>query len=152
MFHARMNCFASDRPNRESQDPKTVPFAAGDSREQLQNHARTGLNVVYYPPGADTVPILRDIATLLVLRCFRRKLILAFHASGLCHRVSSWRRYSFWLFKRRPSFIRMPRFKKSSLNPPDGEFIKARRVYIVPNGCLDEFRDSANQGLSISRP
>ena len=41
--------------------------------------------------------------------------------------------------------------QKSSLNPPDGEFIKARRVYIVPNGCSDQLDDSANQSLSISR-
>ena len=98
---------------------------------------RHRIDVVYYPPGADTVPILRDIATLLVLRCFRRKLILAFHASGLCHRVSSWRGIPFWLFKQ-AFFYPDAAIQKSSLNPPDGEFIKARRVYIVPNGCLDE--------------
>ena len=103
---------------------------------------RHRIDVVYYPPGADTVPILRDIATLLVLRCFRRKLILAFHASGLCHSVSSWRGIPFWLFKK-AFFFPDAAIQKSSLNPPDGEFIKARRVYIVPNGCpdqLDRFR------------
>jgi glycosyltransferase involved in cell wall biosynthesis len=99
---------------------------------------RHRIDVVYYPPGADTVPILRDIATLLVLRCFRRKLILAFHASGLCQRVSSWRGFPFWLF-RKAFFFPDAAIQKSSLNPPDGEFVKARRVYIVPNGCPDQF-------------
>ena len=98
---------------------------------------RHRIDVVYYPPGADTVPILRDIATLLVLRCFRRKLILAFHASGLCQRMSSWRGIPFWLFKK-AFFFPDAAIQKSSLNPPDGEFIKARRVYIVPNGCPDQ--------------
>jgi glycosyltransferase involved in cell wall biosynthesis len=99
---------------------------------------RHRIEVIYYPPGANTVPILRDIATLLVLRCFRRKLILAFHASGLCERVSSWPGFLFWIFKK-AFFLPDAAIQKSSLNPPDGEFIKARHVYIVPNGCSDQF-------------
>jgi hypothetical protein len=59
---------------------------------------RFRIDVIYYPPGADTIPVLRDIATLLVLRRFRRKLILVFHASGLCEKVSSWRGIRLWLF------------------------------------------------------
>ena len=98
---------------------------------------RHRIEVIYYPPGSDTVPILRDIATLLVLRCFRRKLILAFHASGLCHNVSSWRGIRLWLFQQ-AFFFPDAAIQKSSLNPPDGEFVKARRVYIVPNGCPDQ--------------
>jgi glycosyltransferase involved in cell wall biosynthesis len=73
-----------------------------------------------------------------VLRCFRPKLILAFHASGLCHNVSSWRGIRLWLFKQ-AFFFPDAAIQKSSLNPPDGEFVKARRVYIVPNGCPDQF-------------
>src|SRR5688572_21685258 len=99
---------------------------------------RHRIDVIYYPPGADTVPILRDIATLLVLRRFRRKLILVFHASGLCERVSSWPEILFWLFKK-AFFLPDAAIQKSSLNPPDGEFIKAGAVYTVPNGCSDQF-------------
>jgi glycosyltransferase involved in cell wall biosynthesis len=99
---------------------------------------RHRIDVIYYPPGADTVPILRDIATLLVLRRFRRKLILVFHASGLCEKVSSWNGILFWLFKK-AFFFPDAAIQKSSLNPPDGEFIKAAAIYTVPNGCLDQF-------------
>lgn len=99
---------------------------------------RHRIDVIYYPPGADPVPVLRDIATLLVLRRFRRKLILVFHASGLCERVSSWQGFLLWLFKK-AFFFPDAAIQKSSLNPPDGEFIKARTIYTVPNGWPDQF-------------
>jgi glycosyltransferase involved in cell wall biosynthesis len=99
---------------------------------------RHRIDVIYYPPGADPVPILRDIATLLVLRRFRRKLILVFHASGLCERVGSWQGLLAWLF-RKAFFFPDAAIQKSSLNPPDGEFIKARAIYTVPNGWPDQF-------------
>ena len=78
---------------------------------------RHRIDVIYYPPGADTVPILRDIATLLVLRCFRRKLILVFHASGLCETVSTGREFSMALQR---LYFSDGRDQKSSLNPQDG--------------------------------
>lgn len=96
------------------------------------------IDVIYYPPGANTVPILRDIATLLALRCFRRKLILVFHASGLCEQVSMWRGIRYWLFKK-AFFYPDAAIQKSSLNPPDGQFVKARAIYTVPNGWPDQF-------------
>lgn len=99
---------------------------------------RHRIDVIYYPPGADVVPILRDIVTLLIIRCFRRKLILVFHASGLCHRVSSWRGILFWFFKK-AFFYPDAAIQKSSLNPPDAEFVRARSIYTVPNGCADQF-------------
>jgi len=99
---------------------------------------RHRIDVIYYPPGANTVPLLRDIATLLVLRCFRRKLILVFHASGMCERVSSWRGILLWFFKK-AFYFPDAAIQKSSLNPPDGEFIKAREIYTVPNGRPDQF-------------
>jgi glycosyltransferase involved in cell wall biosynthesis len=99
---------------------------------------RHRIDVIYYPPGADPVPILRDIATLLVLRRFRRKLILVFHASGLCERVASWQGILLWLFKE-AFFFPDAAIQKSALNPPDGEFIKARAIYTVANGWPDQF-------------
>jgi glycosyltransferase involved in cell wall biosynthesis len=100
---------------------------------------RHRIEVIYYPPGANLVPILRDIATLLVLRCFRPKLILVFHASGLSERASSWHGFLFWIFKQ-AFFYPDAAIQKSPLNPRDGEFIKARRIYNVPNGCPDQFK------------
>ncbi|HEX6188086.1 MAG TPA: glycosyltransferase family 4 protein [Pyrinomonadaceae bacterium] len=100
---------------------------------------RHRIDVIYYPPGSDRVPLLRDIATLIVLRRFGRKLILVFHASGLCEQVSAWRGIGAWLF-RRAFFFPDAAIQKSSLNPPDGEFLKAAAVYTIPNGLADEFQ------------
>jgi glycosyltransferase involved in cell wall biosynthesis len=112
---------------------------------------RHKIDVIYYPPGADLVPLLRDIATLLVLRRFRRKLILVFHASGLCDRVSSWRGILFWLFKK-AFFFPDAAIQKSSLNPPDGAFIKAKAIYTVPNGCPDQFERFRQQRVRNDVP
>jgi glycosyltransferase involved in cell wall biosynthesis len=96
------------------------------------------IDVIYYPPGAGTIPIVRDIATLLVLRRFRRKLILVFHASGLSEIVSTWKGARRWCFEK--TFLYPDAaIQKSRLNPPDGEFVKAKAVYSVPNGWPDHF-------------
>ena len=104
---------------------------------------RHRIDVIYYPPGNNRVPVLRDIATLMVLRRFRRKLILSFHASGLCEQVSSWRGIGAWLF-RQAFFFPDAVIQKSSLNPPDGKFLKAQVVYTVPNGLPDQFHRFQN--------
>ena len=98
---------------------------------------RYRIDVIYYPPGAQTIPLIRDIATLLPLRVFRRKLILVFHASGLSERVPMWKAPFRWLF--RLAFSQPDAaVQKSLLNPPDGEYVNARRIYCMPNGVADE--------------
>jgi glycosyltransferase involved in cell wall biosynthesis len=104
---------------------------------------RYRIDVIYYPPGNNKVPVLRDIATLMVLRRFRRKLILSFHASGLCEHVASWQGIGAWIF-RKAFFFPDAAIQKSALNPPDGQFLKAQAVYTVPNGLPDEFHRFQN--------
>jgi glycosyltransferase involved in cell wall biosynthesis len=43
-----------------------------------------------------------------------------------------------WLFKK-AFYFPDAAIQKSSLNPPDGEFVKARAIYTVPNGWADNF-------------
>ncbi len=100
---------------------------------------RHRIDVIYYPPGAGTVPLLRDIATLIVLRRFGPKLILAFHASGMCETVASWKGPALWLFKK-AFFFPDAVIQKSMLNPPDGAFVKTRTIYALPNGREDQFQ------------
>ena len=111
-----------------------------DSSYKVWRHR---IDVIYYPPGIDTVPILRDIATLMVLRRFGRKLILSFHASGLSEQASAWRGVAGWFF-RKAFFFPDAAIQKSSLNPPDGQFLKAQAIYTVPNGLPDEFERFRN--------
>lgn len=112
---------------------------------------RHGIDVIYYPPGATTVPLIRDILTLLVLRCFKRKLILVFHASGLSERGRLWGRIPFWFF-RKAFFFPDAAIQKSSLNPPDGDFVKAKAVYTVPNGWPDKFHKELKRGTKNGSP
>jgi len=107
---------------------------------------RYGIEVIYYPPGADTIPIIRDIITLLWLRLFRRKLILVFHAGGLSQKVASWtglRRRLFNLAFLYPDAA----VQKSRLNPPDADFVRAKKTYYMPNGAVDQLAT-----VSDSRP
>jgi glycosyltransferase involved in cell wall biosynthesis len=137
VYHTRMNY--SQRPDQIGKASLRKVFhllhVIADSSYKILRHR---IDVIYYPPGIDTVPILRDIATLMVLRRFGRKLILSFHASGLCERGERWRGMVGWLF-RRAFFFPDAAIQKSSLNPPDGQFLKAKAVYTVHNGLPDQF-------------
>jgi glycosyltransferase involved in cell wall biosynthesis len=99
---------------------------------------RHRIDVIYYPPGAQTVPILRDIVTLLWLRLFRRKLMLVFYASGISETVATWRGPLRWLFEK-AFFYPEAGVQNSLLNPPDAAFVRARNVYCRVNGVADEF-------------
>lgn len=99
---------------------------------------RHRIDVIYYPPGADTVPLLRDIVTLLAIRVFRRKLILSFQASGLSETVSRWKGPLRWVFQK-AFFYPEAGLQKSALNPPDAAFVRAKKIYCMPNGISDKF-------------
>ena len=142
VYHTRMNY--SQRPDQIGKVRLRKVFhllrVIADSSYKILRHR---IDVIYYPPGIDTVPVLRDIATLMVLRRFGRKLIFAFHASGLCERGPSWRGIVGWLF-RSAFFFPDAAIHKSSLNPPDGQFLKAKAVYTVANGLPDQFERFRN--------
>ena len=48
-----------------------------------------------------------------------------------------------WFF-RKAFFFPDAAIQKSSLNPPDGQFLKAQAIYTVPNGLPDEFERFRN--------
>ncbi len=99
---------------------------------------RYNIQVIQYPPGATTIPLLRDMVTLLVLRRLGRKLVLLFQASGLSEIASTWKGCRLWLF-RKAFFYPEAAVQTSILNPPDGSFVRAKKIYVVPNGSEDEF-------------
>ena len=142
VYHTRMNY--SQRPDQIGKVSLRKLFhlfqVIIDSSYKILRHR---IDVIYYPPGIDTVPVLRDIATLMVLRRFGRKLILVFHASGLSERAASWRGMWGWFF-RKAFFFPDAAIQKSSLNPPDAQFLKAQAIYTIPNGLPDEFERFRN--------
>ncbi|MEM9480801.1 MAG: glycosyltransferase family 4 protein [Verrucomicrobiota bacterium] len=79
----------------------------------LAARRRGGHNVLYYPPaGPDTVPVLRDIVFLFLVRPFFRQTVFHFHAGGL------------------PVYLR----KKGIVQK------LARFVYRRPSVCIELFR------------
>lgn len=106
--------------------------------ESIYKTLRYKIDVIYYPPGANKIPVVRDILTLLVLKQLKKKIVLVFHASGLSEEVSKWRGPLLWLFKK--AFYNVDAaIQTSALNPPDATFVCARKVYVVANGIEDEF-------------
>ena len=137
IYHVRMN-YSRGVADLGIVRPRKIIHLFRVILESSYKILRHRIDVIYYPPGAGTVPLLRDIATLIVLRRFGRKLIFAFHASGMCETVASWKGLSFWLFKK-AFFFPDAAIQKSMLNPPDGAFVKARAIYALPNGSEDQF-------------
>jgi glycosyltransferase involved in cell wall biosynthesis len=112
-------------------------------------------DVVHYPPsnGAEGLPFIRDVLLLSLLRTLFRhvKYVFSFNAAGLSEHLA-----------RRPDLLRGIRgglvrraffdadgaVRLSRFNPEDGEFLRAARCVIIPNGLRDEWNGvrAARQG------
>ena len=114
----------------------------------LWQRFRTGAKVLYYPPaGPDLVPVMRDLAILLATRWAFDATVFHFHAGGLSEiwpRLPRALRRPFRAAYARPDLALQP----SALNPPDGEFLGARRTVVIPNGVPD----SADAGDPVGDP
>jgi glycosyltransferase involved in cell wall biosynthesis len=109
-------------------------------RQSMVAARRTKPEVLYYPPaGPHLVPVLRDIATLSVLRRAIPRTVLHFHAGGI----------SEFYEQRIVGTPLAPAFRDaffsvdaaillSPHNPPDGLALRARRVEYIPYGITDE--------------
>jgi glycosyltransferase involved in cell wall biosynthesis len=99
--------------------------------------ARTGAQVLYYPPaGPDLTPVLRDLLILLSTRWAFRFTVFHFHAAGLSEIESRLPWPLRFLFRAGYSHPDLA-IQTSALNPPDGRSLGARRVAIVANGVGD---------------
>ncbi len=100
---------------------------------------RQGFSVLYYPPaGPQRVPIYRDFVILGLTRWMFRSTAFHFHASGLSQMYDRLNVLERWLF-RRAYFYPDLAIQISVVNPPDGPFLKARKVVTVANGLQDEY-------------
>jgi len=104
---------------------------------------RYKIDVIHYPPGAQKIPLIRDIATLLILRLTKRKLVLIFHASGLSEEVPRWGSVLKWLFGK-AFFYSEAAVQTSKFNPSDADFVKAKRKHVVYPGVKDEYQRWVN--------
>jgi glycosyltransferase involved in cell wall biosynthesis len=98
---------------------------------------RHGIGTLYFSPaGPSLVPILRDLLLLSLLRPFFPRIIYHFHAAGLSEFLQSkprWFRFLARAVYGRPDGA----IQTSRLNPPDGKFLEARHVAVIPNGLED---------------
>ena len=113
---------------------------------------RTGARVLYYPPaGPNLVPVARDLVILLATRWAFDTTVFHFHAGGLSE-----------IWPRLPRVLRRPfraayahpdlALQPSALNPPDGEFLRARSTMVVPNGVPDAAPSPSASGGRMGRP
>jgi glycosyltransferase involved in cell wall biosynthesis len=107
---------------------------------------RHNTRVLYYPPaGPSWIPVLRDIAILLISRWLFVKVIFHFHACG----ISEWwktagpiTRLFLRLAYSRPDVA----IRASRLSIDDGEVFGAKQEFIIPCGIHDEARPYLSQG------
>lgn len=97
----------------------------------------TGARILYYPPGgADRVPMIRDLVTLLATRWMFDKTVFHYHTGGLSDLYDELPPWQKWLF-RKAYFGADAAIRNSALNPEDGRRLEAKRDYIIPNGIDD---------------
>lgn len=90
----------------------------------------------YMPGGANFTPVARDIFILFFLRLVFAKTIFHFRAAGVSEVVDRQpvllRKLARWVYRKPDVAIQL-----SALNPKDGEYFKAKRTVVVPNGLED---------------
>ena len=97
------------------------------------------IDALYYPPaGPNFVPVMRDIMLLPLWRVFAPKIIYHFRAGGVSEFLESKSR---WLkicaraaYGKPDGAIALSRF-----NPNDGEYFRAKQIFVIPNGLEDNF-------------
>lgn len=99
---------------------------------------RYGIKTLYYmPAGPNKTPMIRDLCMLGVLRLCYPSLIFHFRAAGLSTYVDAQKgilkKIANWVYHQPKAAIQL-----SALNPTDGAYFKAKKLYILPNGLEDE--------------
>ena len=108
------------------------------SRQALRKYPGA---VLYYPPASpNLLPVLRDVIFLLAVRGRAAKTVLHFHSGG----VSKFVQHRRWL-----SPAAMKAYSDADVAielgpscPHDGEFFRARKTWVVPNGLDVPVRQS----------
>lgn len=115
--------------------------------EATYKKLRYNVHTLYYMPGGSSrTPILRDIFILFFLRLIFNKTIFHFRSAGVSEIVNE----QPFLIRKMAQFVyRKPNLaiQLSQLNPKDGDYFRAKRTLIIPNGL----EDAAQPYLPIQR-
>lgn len=95
------------------------------------------IDLLYYPPaGPQRVPLYRDVITLFFARYYARKIVLHFHAGGLCELVErlTWpeKKLVRAAFKNVDSAIVLLPWLKKEL-----DWFSPQNAFVIPNGIAD---------------
>lgn len=94
-------------------------------------------SIIYYPPSSSPkVAVLRDVIILGCTRFLFSKTIFHFHAAGLSEELPNYKeplRCFAYNILRRPDIA----ITSSEFNPKDGEFLRAKKIKILPLGIPD---------------
>lgn len=106
-----------------------------------KNKIKYNPDILYYPPSsAPKVALLRDVIILGFTRFLFKKTIFHFHASGLSEELPKYNRIvraiAYHILSKPNVGI-----TSSEYNPKDGEYLKAKRVDIMPLGIPDLNKD-----------
>jgi glycosyltransferase involved in cell wall biosynthesis len=136
VFHVRLAFSQSMQSVGRVEVRKALHLLAVAARA-IRLRFRHDIGVLYYSPaGPNLVPVLRDMLLLSLLRPFFSRTIYHFHAAGLSEFLATRARWFRSLARTaygRPDGA----IQTSGLNPPDGEYFRARRVAVIPNGLAD---------------
>jgi|YelNatPaOPRAMG01_1025707.scaffolds.fasta_scaffold00769_6 glycosyltransferase involved in cell wall biosynthesis len=102
------------------------------------------LILYYIPAGPNKIPIIRDIIFLFFIRFLFKKKIYHFRAAGLSDYLSG-KNFFIKLIAKLTYGSPTIAIQLSELNPPDGRFLNAKKIYYIPNGIEDQFNVELSQ-------
>jgi len=117
------------------------------TRSTIRHHP----DILLYHPGANLWSVLRDIVILISTKWMFPKVVLAFRAGGLgdfYRKASPFLRFVMRLVYFNPDAA----IHLSDFSPPDGQTIRARRIFVVPNGLEDVFQEYTSYYVKNSPP
>jgi glycosyltransferase involved in cell wall biosynthesis len=107
---------------------------------------RHNIHILHYPPGGpERLPMYRDFAILLTTRFLFKKTIFYFHAEGISElykRLCPWEKFLF----RRAYWAPDLAVKYTSLGPPDGELMEAKKTVVIPSAEEDRYAKFGKPG------
>lgn len=113
---------------------------------------RYNITVLYYPPsGPVKIPIIRDMAILILTRWLFKKIIFQFFAGGITEKYKDFSAIN-KLFFRLSYFYPDISIRPSLFSPNDSHFIKSKREYIVNWATEENYPRFSSQKISNEVP
>lgn len=136
LYHVRM-CFSKEFNDRGKFSLYKITHIFAIIYNVWVMRFRHNIHTLYYPvSSAPKVALLRDVAILMCIRFLFRDIVYHFHAAGVSEELPKYpnglRQFCYWVLKR-PSLG----ITSSVHNPKDAEYLKCRKVEVIPLGIPD---------------